>query len=91
MFYGWADIWRAEKFRSWNIENILKNIKVPILAIQGVRDEYGTLLQVENIKKAAGDYVTLSIIEDCDHIPHKGHKEEVLEMMKKFIIKTYSK
>jgi pimeloyl-ACP methyl ester carboxylesterase len=90
MFYGWADIWCSEKFKSWSVEKMMKDIKVPVLAIQGVQDEYGTLAQIENIKKAAGDNVSLSIIEDCDHIPHNAYKNEVLEMMKIFIIKSCS-
>jgi predicted alpha/beta-hydrolase family hydrolase len=36
-----------ERFRSWNIEYLLKNIKSPLLFIQGEADEYGTLNQVE--------------------------------------------
>jgi pimeloyl-ACP methyl ester carboxylesterase len=86
MFYGWADIWVSEKFRSWNIEDMLKNIKVPVLAIQGRQDEYGTLDQIQKIKKSAGDKVSLCILDDCDHIPHKSHKEEVFELMKNFIL-----
>jgi fermentation-respiration switch protein FrsA (DUF1100 family) len=47
MVKAWTEIWLSERFRSWNIEYLLKNIKSPLLFIQGEADEYGTLDQVE--------------------------------------------
>src|SRR5690606_32581719 len=46
IFYAWADTWRSDFFRTWNIEALLDNITFPILAIQGEDDEYGTKAQL---------------------------------------------
>ncbi len=41
MVKAWTEIWLSDKFRSWNIEYLLKNITSPLLFIQGENDEYG--------------------------------------------------
>jgi len=48
-FWGWNDIWLNPEFLKWNIEACVPPIAVPILAIQGQEDEYGTAAQVETI------------------------------------------
>ena len=48
-FRGWNDVWLHPDFVNWNIEEVLPNIRVPLLVIQGEDDEYGTRAQVESI------------------------------------------
>jgi pimeloyl-ACP methyl ester carboxylesterase len=45
-FWGWNDIWLQDAFREWSIEDEIEAICCPVLAVQGVDDEYGTLQQV---------------------------------------------
>src|ERR1700690_3010549 len=52
-FWGWNDIWLHPDFRHWNIEEYLPRITWPILAIQGLDDEYGTMAQVQAIARQA--------------------------------------
>jgi len=47
-FGGWCDVWLNPEFRSWNIEEYLPGINVPVLLIQGADDRYGTLDQVKS-------------------------------------------
>lgn len=39
-FTGWNDIWLHPDFRDWNIEDLVRDVRCPILAIQGEDDEY---------------------------------------------------
>jgi len=48
-FRGWNDVWLHPDFMQWNIEEYLPGINVPMLAIQGVDDQYGTAAQIESI------------------------------------------
>src|SRR5262249_1569440 len=48
-FWGWNDIWLHPAFLAWNIESLLPEITCPVLAIQGLDDEYGTLEQIDRI------------------------------------------
>ncbi|HYA59080.1 MAG TPA: alpha/beta fold hydrolase, partial [Burkholderiaceae bacterium] len=45
-FWGWNDIWLLPPFREWSIEAELDSIRCPLLAVQGLDDEYGTLEQI---------------------------------------------
>jgi len=76
-FWGWNDIWLNPAFRAWNIEQILPNIHCPILAIQGLQDEYGTLEQVQRIARHT-DHFDLLSLENCRHSPHRDQPEAVL-------------
>lgn len=77
-FRGWNDIWLAPAFRAWNIEDGLEGIRCPVLAIQGLDDEYGTLAQIEGIA-ARVPGTQLLPIPGCGHSPHRDQPEQVIE------------
>ncbi|MEP7085659.1 MAG: alpha/beta hydrolase [Betaproteobacteria bacterium] len=85
-FRGWNDIWLHPDFRSWNIEACLPGIRCPVLAIQGVDDEYGTLKQIELIRRGAVNApVELLALPDCGHSPHRDQPEAVIAATRAFI------
>ncbi|MDI1475166.1 alpha/beta hydrolase [Polyangium sp. y55x31] len=83
-FWGWNDIWLHPDFRAWNIEEYLPRIRCPILAIQGVDDEYGTMDQIHRIAAQAND-VTLVELEACRHSPQKDQPQAVLDAVRTFV------
>lgn len=85
LFRGWADIWLAESFRSWNIEEYLPGIRSPLLAIQGEQDEYGSPAQVEAIVSQVSGPATGLILPGCGHIPHHQARARVLAEIIRFI------
>jgi pimeloyl-ACP methyl ester carboxylesterase len=50
-FRAWNDAWLDPEFRAWNIEDALGGITCPVLVVQGTRDQYGTLAQVDAIER----------------------------------------
>ena len=84
-FWGWNDIWLHPDFRSWNIEEYLPRITCPILAIQGLEDQYGTMAQVEAIKQQAGGKVEILPLANCRHSPQRDQPEKVVEAMVRFV------
>tara|TARA_B100001013_G_scaffold56098_1_gene29460 strand:+ start:1177 stop:1944 length:768 start_codon:yes stop_codon:yes gene_type:complete len=84
-FKGWCNIWLTEEFKTWNIEKYLKDIKVPILLIQGKNDEYGSLDQILGINKQVTTKIENIIIEQCGHSPFRDHPEIVNNAIKKFL------
>jgi len=82
---AWTEIWLSEKFRSWNIEYLLKNIIRPLLFIQGENDEYGTLDQVEKTVLQVTGITEKFIIPNIGHTPHKEAPEIVLQKSIEFI------
>ena len=84
-FHLWADAWLDPAFRGWSIEEYLPRIKCPVLAIQGEGDEYGSMAQLDAIKRQAGGPCELLKLPDCGHSPHKDQPEKVLEVVVGFV------
>ena len=83
-FRGWNDIWLAPEFRKWNIEAELSKIKAPILAMQGEKDEYGSMYQIEEIQRHIPGTRILKI-PLCGHSPHRDQPEQVLALTQSFL------
>ncbi len=84
-FYGWNDVWLAPAFRGWNIERFLPGINCPVLAIQGLEDEYGTMAQVDAIARQAGTAVEVLKLEQCGHSPQRDQPEKTAEAIVGFV------
>lgn len=87
LFKAWTETWTRDDFRSWNIEPLLKNIKCPLLFIQGTDDEYGTMDQVDKtIAQVSGTAIKFAV-PDAKHTPHKENTTAVLKQATDFILK----
>lgn len=86
-FWGWNDIWLHPEFRGWNIEEYLPRITCPILVIQGLQDQYGTMAQVEAIRHRAGGPVEVLALEDCRHSPQRDQPEALTLCVVDFIVR----
>jgi pimeloyl-ACP methyl ester carboxylesterase len=83
-FWGWNDAWLAPEFRDWSIEAMLDELRCPVLAVQGVDDEYGTLAQIEGIRRRAPQ-TELLVLERCGHSPHRDRPEALTQAIIDFI------
>jgi pimeloyl-ACP methyl ester carboxylesterase len=83
-FWGWNDIWLHPPFRQWSIQRELAAIRCPLLAVQGLDDEYGTLEQIRGIAQRAPQTELLEL-PDCRHSPHRDQPERVMEAVKDFV------
>ena len=86
MFHGWADIWLSPDFRDWSIPpETLGKIEVPVLALQGEEDEYGTSEQLRRIEAGVGERARTLLIPNCSHVPHVQAREIVMAAALGFI------
>ena len=83
-FWGWNDVWLSAAFRSWSIEEEIRAIRCPLLAVQGLDDEYGTLEQIRGIGRRV-PHAQLLEIPHCGHSPHKDQPEAVIEAVRRFV------
>jgi pimeloyl-ACP methyl ester carboxylesterase len=83
-FRGWNDVWLSPAFRNWSIEEEIRAIRCPLLAVQGVDDEYGTLEQVRGIARRVPQTRLLEL-PDCGHSPHKDQPDAVIAAVKAFV------
>ena len=84
-FYLWNDAWLDPRFRHWNIEEYLPSVSAPVLAIQGVDDEYGTMAQLKSIRERVKGSCEVLELAGCGHSPHRDQPEAVLEALARFI------
>ncbi len=89
-FWGWNDIWLDPEFRRWNIEPELERIQCPVLALQGLDDEYGTLAQIHGIAARAAEVEVLEL-PDCGHSPQRDQPEILLSNAVEFIARHRAK
>jgi pimeloyl-ACP methyl ester carboxylesterase len=85
-FYGWNEIWLDPEFRSWNIEQAVRKINVPMLLVQGADDEYGTRAQLDAIRDdAPASRVDSLYLAQCGHAPHRDRADIVLPAIAAFV------
>jgi len=84
-FWGWNDVWLNSDFRSWNIEEYLPRISVPVLLIQGDDDQYGTRAQIEAIERGVVGPSQKLLLENCGHSPHLDQFEQTLAAINTFV------
>ncbi|MBU1359477.1 MAG: alpha/beta hydrolase [Gammaproteobacteria bacterium] len=83
-FWGWNRIWLDPAFRSWNIEDPIGSVRCPVLAMQGVDDEYGTLEQIRGIARRIPGTELLEL-PACGHSPHRDQPEQAIVATISFI------
>lgn len=83
-FWGWNDIWLKPEFRQWSIEAEISAIRCPLLAVQGLDDEYGTLEQINGIARRA-PHTELLKLASCGHSPHRDQPEALIAAAVNFI------
>lgn len=65
---NWAGVWLSPSFDAFDIRPQLEAIRCPVLALQGERDEYGSVAQLDAIARAAR--AQRLAVPDCGHEPH---------------------
>ena len=83
-FFGWNDVWLHPDFPSWDITDVLTRVDCPLLLIQGERDQYGTLAQLDAIEQRAGGPVR-RVQLDCQHSPPTELPDETINAIARFV------
>ena len=84
-FFGWTNLWLDPTFAAFNICEDLRRVTCPVLAIQGTEDIYGTLGQIDAIKKSVSGLVETLILPDCGHSPHLEQRDIVVKQITTFL------
>lgn len=83
-FRGWNDSWLHPDFKTWNVTDVIDYIRVPVLAIQGRDDQYGTLAQIDELENRSYAPVDSVILDDCRHTPFLDQPEKVLDAIAEY-------
>lgn len=85
VFRGWNGAWLDPAFKRWNIEGAVAHIRVPVLAIQGLADQYGTLAQIEALTNGCYAPVDTALFENCKHSPHIEQPDRTVAAVSNFL------
>ena len=87
LFDAWTETWLSQAYRDWNIEHFLPQITCPVLVIQGVEDEYGTIAQVQSIVNQVSGPAEMYMVVNAGHSPHKQSELWVINQCCAFLEK----
>ncbi len=83
-FWQWNDVWLSEAFRSFDIRQECASISAPLLLIQGLNDEYGTMRQLDEIALVA-PHARQVRLADCGHSPQRDQPVLTLNAVVDFL------
>ncbi len=84
-FRGWNDSWLNPDFNAWNVADVIDYLRIPVLAIQGRQDQYGTMAQIQEIQNRIYSPVDVEILDDCRHSPHLDQPKKTLQAVADFV------
>ncbi len=90
-FRGWNDAWLDPRFRTFDITEFVGKIRVPVLALQGAEDPYGTPEQLRVLERSASCPVKTCLIPEARHSPHLEATQATLAAIVPFVRDTLMK
>ncbi len=86
-FWQWNDVWLSDAFRGFDIRQACQRITAPLLLIQGMEDEYGTMRQLDEIALAVPHARQLRLA-GCGHSPQRDQPEKTTLAIVDFLKNT---
>lgn len=82
---AWTETWLAPGFAGWRLDDELSQVRCPVLAIHGERDEFGAVTHAERIANLGSGPGKALILADCGHVPHRERQDDVLAATAAFL------
>ena len=83
-FWQWNDVWLSKGFASFDIRPECQQITAPLLLLQGLNVEYGTMRQLEAIAQAVPHAQQIRLA-DCGHSPHRDQPQVCIKNITTFL------
>ncbi|MDE8652800.1 alpha/beta fold hydrolase [Novosphingobium album (ex Liu et al. 2023)] len=81
---AWIGTWLAPSFADWSLDDDLRRLRCPVLAVHGDHDEYGSRAHPDRIAALAAGAVQEVLLANCHHMPHREAPEDVLRLVGDF-------
>jgi pimeloyl-ACP methyl ester carboxylesterase len=75
---AWIETWLSTAFADWRLDEDLRRVQCPTLALHGDRDEYGSVIHPQRIAEGVAGPATRQVFAACGHVPHREMAEPVL-------------
>lgn len=83
---AWIETWLSSAFADWSLDEDLRAVRCPALALHGDQDEYGSVEHPERIARLTQGPARAVILEGCGHVPHREQPARVLGEVKRFLL-----
>lgn len=83
-FWQWNDVWLSEAFRRYDIVAECAAIRCPLLLAQGEQDEYGSLEQLEAVRRVQPK-ARVHALAGCGHSPHRDQPHVLTGLLADFV------
>lgn len=87
---AWIDTWLSPEFAGWSLDQPAQKVTIPLLAIHGENDEYGSSEHPFRIASQVKGPSTVRMLSRCGHVPHKEVPEAVLSMVSRLLVSAES-
>ena len=88
---AWIETWLSPAFAGWSLDEDLRDVRCPVLALHGDRDEYGSVAHPERIARLTHGPAQAVILEGCGHVPHREQPARVLAEVAGFLTSVSSR
>ncbi len=85
MLDAWTGTWLDPGFAAWSLAPVLPRVTCPVLAIHGLRDEYGSQRHAEMITQLASGPTQLELLPGAGHFPHREREQAVADLTARFL------
>jgi pimeloyl-ACP methyl ester carboxylesterase len=85
---AWIDTWLSPAFSDWNLRPELSQLRSPLLAIHGDRDEFGSPQHLEIARTSSAAPVIAKLLKGVGHVPHREQPETIVELTAQFLAST---
>jgi pimeloyl-ACP methyl ester carboxylesterase len=82
---AWIETWLDPAFAGWRLDEELRGLRCPTLALHGDRDEYGSPAHPARIARLVRGPSRAVILDGCGHVPHREQPTRVLDEVVRFL------
>jgi pimeloyl-ACP methyl ester carboxylesterase len=82
---SWTDTWLSPAFADWTLDEDIRAVRCPVLAIHGDHDEFGSRAHPDRIAALSPAPARVVILDDCGHVPHREQPDVVLREVAAFV------
>src|SRR3954452_24486886 len=85
VLHAWIDTWLDPAFSEWRLDDELRRVRCPTLALHGDADEFGSPEHPQRIARLVQGPSRAVILEGCGHVPHREQRTRVLDEVTQFL------
>ena len=82
---AWLETWLDPAFAGWRLDDDLRGVHCPTLALHGDQDEYGSVEHPARIAGLTQGPARAVVLDGCGHVPHREQSTRVLSEVARFL------